>query len=816
MPFPGERLLNGTFTGAATYWTLGTGWAYGSNKAQKNADGTGTLSQIPSPPIIPGKTYKLVFDVLDWTVGDVVPSLGGVTGTTRSANGTYTQNFLATNYNGVSFAPTDTSRFSIDNASVTEVTALYDKAKLGLGNTMVQKNDAGNEGKWAGPAPVGLLRPMEAAIGIPCSYPFAIRWSDNIDWIFLADILAAATTRRIVAASYNRTTGVIDYKGYITGPAAAAARTIRAMRMRYEKYTTGTASASGTAVTGTGTAWSASRLCVGSRIGFGSIVPSEITTWYQISAIGSDTGITLTASAGTIADGPYVIEELWVLTAETNATTTLGGLYAWKGLRWEDFATGGTAIPAATTVDNIKAVYHLRDNATQTNTVAFGMGIEPADSWTQHFVWIADTLTTAKLYKYNIKAALTVSGGTSENAYVLTSGASAAVSGTTSQANNGRIVNPNHGPGAGIKCFYFTTTTRVYRSKDVTTITNADAAWLSGGDYMAEVPPGSANTFLATSLQNCIEFASNIDRFIILNTAAASQRSYVTNYRTDAGQYERIFLSDTKQINQAAADGDTTPHPAIIITAFSGWAEDGILYLASVGLLITSNFLYAIPIGADWEYAAASNGRLILPSMSTPNCTKFVQGYLNEVNILGGKTGMNLGMPLEAYRMYFRTTGITDNSGSWTLLDSLQDLSSLSGADEIQFMIEFRIIGPTCIPARILSIGVLYEDNSTLSNYQPCADLSDKTNKRFAWRFATAFGGTVPTLRVRLYNAVTDGLLVDDNTASPTGTFEKSTNGGGAWSAYDTSDKANDTTFIRYTPASLGDSIQVRALLTLN
>lgn len=75
----------------------------------------------------------------------------------------------------------------------------------------------------------------------------------------------------------------------------------------------------------------------------------------------------------------------------------------------------------------------------------------------------------------------------------------------------------------------------------------------------------------------------------------------------------------------------------------------------------------------------------------------------------------------------------------------------------------------------------------------------------------------MPTLRIRLYNAETGGLLLDDTTtASADGTWEKSTNDGGAWGSYNTTDKGNETTYIRYTPTSLADDIKVRALLTQN
>lgn len=75
----------------------------------------------------------------------------------------------------------------------------------------------------------------------------------------------------------------------------------------------------------------------------------------------------------------------------------------------------------------------------------------------------------------------------------------------------------------------------------------------------------------------------------------------------------------------------------------------------------------------------------------------------------------------------------------------------------------------------------------------------------------------MPTLRIRLYNAETDGLILDDTTtASASGTFEKSTDDGQNWGSYNTTDKGNETTYIRYTPTSLADDIKVRALLTQN
>jgi hypothetical protein len=72
-------------------------------------------------------------------------------------------------------------------------------------------------------------------------------------------------------------------------------------------YTTGTAAASGTAVTGAGTSWT-TNASVGDEISFGSASVNDSTAvWYKITAVGSNTGLTLATSAGTKANLPYTL-----------------------------------------------------------------------------------------------------------------------------------------------------------------------------------------------------------------------------------------------------------------------------------------------------------------------------------------------------------------------------------------------------------------------------------------------------------------------------------------------------------------------------
>lgn len=701
----------------------------------------------------------------------------------------------------------------------------YDSTKLGLGTLMYQRSGSG-ENAFAGPAAIGLARPMEQSVAIASAYPWAMQWQNDtnaeIDWIFFADISTASAVRRINAYTYNRRTSTFTWKGFVTlNFPTATAHTIRALRMTYDLEFTGTVSVSGTGVTGTGTLFSTNRVCVGNRIGFGATSPSAITNWYEIATIPSNTSLTLTTGATAITDTRYVIEDLRAVVLTTNATTTNGGLFVVKGLNIDAFSMGasGTLIPAGATgtgatVDNIRATYWLADAATITGTTGCGMSLEERTGPTSQNVYVLESTANPVVFKYNIRAPLSLTAGKDTLAFQFKTSQGGTVTGTISQANNSRLATPSHGPFSGTASIYFTTTTRVYAFAS-SAIQAASTTWLSSGAIMTEVPPGSANTFAASSLMNSIEYAGIIDKFLIaVNSTTTPFRSYLTQFRTDAGQMDRVWGLDNRQIDQSAASADLTPTPTYSGAAYSLWSEAGMCYIANIGTTALLNRVYAFPLAADWEYSSTSSSFLVLPAISLSNVSKFTNIFVNSSDVIGGKTGLNLGLPPEPFRISYRTSGISDNSGGWTAVDYTGEISA-AGASQIQIRIEFRTMGTSHVPARVHSVCVLYEEYITDSHYQFSVTKSNATSKEFAWRFSTAFGATAPALRVLLYNAVSGGLLVDDNTDTPTGTFERSTDGS-IWSTWNNTDKGNETTYLRYTPSSLADNINVRPVLTLN
>lgn len=107
----------GAFTGAATGWTLASGWAYGTNNIGHTSNGTGTAAD-DTLAAVAAKIYDVTYTISSWSVGTVTAGLGGASGTARGADGTYTDTLTATTTAGLAFTPTNTARFTLDTVTV--------------------------------------------------------------------------------------------------------------------------------------------------------------------------------------------------------------------------------------------------------------------------------------------------------------------------------------------------------------------------------------------------------------------------------------------------------------------------------------------------------------------------------------------------------------------------------------------------------------------------------------------------------------------------------------------------------------------------
>ena len=122
-----ESITNGSFTGAATNWTLGAGWAYAANVVNHTAGNTADLSQLladQAVALVDGHLYRVTYTVSNMTAGSITAKVGSSgTGTARTQDGTYTEDIVCSGSTDFLLTPVITFDGTIDNVSVKEVKA---------------------------------------------------------------------------------------------------------------------------------------------------------------------------------------------------------------------------------------------------------------------------------------------------------------------------------------------------------------------------------------------------------------------------------------------------------------------------------------------------------------------------------------------------------------------------------------------------------------------------------------------------------------------------------------------------------------------
>lgn len=118
---PANQITTGAI-GDGTGWTNGTDWSFADNAAVKSAgESSGTLSEDTFAAVV-GHTYRLIYTVSSLTAGGVTPTLGGTAGTARAADGTYTEDIVATTTGGIIFTPaSDASAFVLDDVYIIDL-----------------------------------------------------------------------------------------------------------------------------------------------------------------------------------------------------------------------------------------------------------------------------------------------------------------------------------------------------------------------------------------------------------------------------------------------------------------------------------------------------------------------------------------------------------------------------------------------------------------------------------------------------------------------------------------------------------------------
>lgn len=527
-------------------------------------------------------------------------------------------------------------------------------------------------------------------------------------------------------------------------------------------------------------------------------------------------------------------------------------------------ASGNTFIVSGLNASGSQSGTHYLHRASTSGLI--GISDDYDNKTTEHIVWAmqmdnsnSGQSVANRFVKFNLRANLNLRGVSG------TVGARSWPSTPTFLSSDAyisetRTVNPNHtssgtfftgyiqpftffarktGLLAGVTSFWWgmsdatTTNTRIYRAP-LENLTYTASGSLDNGvpaspnwptanahlvaDSMIEIPPGSSTTYSGDYRTNQIVYAKEIDRILISPyanfSAIGTKRICVVDYDPNRMKpYEkivgcdlnRLYLSSGASASATGAAIGLFPRADAYLCEKNGW-----LFTSPYSGLTGASWIHAFPYAVDSEYHLISNQYVITPKLSTKDATKLYRVYVDNMEYAGSE---RLGFPVESYRMWYRNVGIDDNTGDWIPLNINGSLTDVNPTDYIQFKITFDILGEICAPTRIYSIAVIYEDGSQDSHYEPSLNKSSSASKIFAWRQVSSWGGNIPNLRIRLFDANNETILDDTVTSSKYGIWQYSTDG----STWNTWSSSADTVgnYIRYTVSSFGyGSISVRTLLT--
>ena len=176
----------------------------------------------------------------------------------------------------------------------------YDSTKLNLGWLMTSSVDT--EGKqYVSPFEPSFMRGYEVTAVAPFNYSLYftsmgfLKYDDDTIWGFAAYGVDSSVVKRIFFFIYKKSTNQIVnvYNSINTSPNPTTSHQIYGIQPTMDLHTTGSVTVTGTQVTGSGTTWLTDGACVGNRIGFGSTSSADITSWYEISSIISNTSLVI-------------------------------------------------------------------------------------------------------------------------------------------------------------------------------------------------------------------------------------------------------------------------------------------------------------------------------------------------------------------------------------------------------------------------------------------------------------------------------------------------------------------------------------------
>lgn len=486
-------------------------------------------------------------------------------------------------------------------------------------------------------------------------------------------------------------------------------------------------------VNGTNTEWQDEKISTGSRIGFGSKEPSKITKWYDISYIHSNTRLSvdvpITETIG--PNTPYVIQDIRAVVTLNASVSVFSCICIIKGLNPDYFEPETRWIPNAENIDHVRGVYKIIDASTSTMTQIFTGILAPKIDKNTQYLYVANrpgsNTRDLNIYKFNIRATFSdLSGGITISPFLFkTATVNTREENFSRNYREGVFTITKSGRGKDIPSLYFLGYGRnvdrnfnsnyIYRIDEINIRNNEEFIYDVGNFLSYGNEQNSVESFRGFTYEPIF------DNFFTQNASGTTQnRGAIIKYSINNQSIKSAFsLAYRYTDNLDWTYQDDTPEFISSSLTNSHYYTDvcnGTLYRT------TSSYIFCQPLYAHNEYSEITKNFIVTPIINCYDNIKF-----DKISIISdqyvGKD--DVGTLANSYRVYARTSGMVDDSGSWTQINNF-DISNLTVTENIQFKFDFNVLANFGVVSRIHSVNVFY---FTSFNENELFDLSwDSTN----------------------------------------------------------------------------------------
>jgi len=357
---------------------------------------------------------------------------------------------------------------------------------------------------------------------------------------------------------------------------------------------------------------------------------------------------------------------------------------------------------------------------------------------------------------------------TFNDSLVLTCGGTIPIINRDRSIMNGEFCTPRHGIYKDTPIIIFTSTNGVTVIKDSDIYANNIELFTHSTPLLIMIPNVDVLLYQGRHYQDNIGYDSLLDRVIYPPYSLWLLKGYISTLGNIDKFIDTNMFSFSGISNPLAKPDDLVDaiqSAENFIRSLNGWS-----YLLRSNNARSANTIFAFPHVAHWTFADKFKNYCISPIIYLDRNTLLKRIHLNTNVLYGDNTNSFSPEPI---RLYVRNNGIEDDSGKWTLIDSLGNISGIQNNGKLQVRIESSLFLHYCKTKKIYGFSIEYDNKETISKGFSWNLSDSNTSSAIVGFVQNELYKTIPSFTIKYYNKNNNKLyLIQNSDRSSTGDFE--------------------------------------------